>query len=151
MAPATRRGTAASLAGVRATGCTTCVLLPALFGALHPTHDEHIAVIDIDIDLHGVHALQAQMCGVAGLVIALVLETLLFIARASGSPGLGAKYEALVDPKRWAQKQQPARPVEGTAFQTVPGNQAAQGAAEHAQHTGPLQQDVEHAEGKKDR
>ena len=60
-----------------------------------------------------------------GLILALVLETALYISRASLTAGLGAKYESLLDPKRHALKQQQARPVEGASFQTVPGRQAA--------------------------
>ena len=92
---------------------------------------------------------QAQLFGIAGLVIALVLETLLFIARATGSPGVGAKYESLVDPKRWALKQQPAVPIEGETFQTVPG-QKAHGSQQNETSSPLLVEDLT-AEGKKER
>jgi hypothetical protein len=61
------------------------------------------------------------MGGVVGLVLALILETVLFISRTSLTPGLGKKYEAFQDPKRYAQKKQKAVPVPGEAFRTIPG------------------------------
>lgn len=65
--------------------------------------------------------MQEQLCGVVGLILALILETALYISRANLTAGLGAKYEPLLDPKRHALKQQKPQPVEGDSFQTVPG------------------------------
>ena len=69
--------------------------------------------------------MQRPLCGVLGLVVALIFEVALFIARANTSPGLGKKYEALWEPEAFKAKQQRAVPVEGQAFQTTPAAAAA--------------------------
>ena len=86
--------------------------------------------------------MQKHLGGILGLILALILETVLFISRANLTPGLGTKYEALLDPKRHEQKRQKATPS-GDAFQTMPAAAHAQEAARDAR---PL-----HAEPKKKR
>ena len=54
-----------------------------------------------------------------GVIIALILETVLFIARANMQTNAGAKYEHLWDPERAKQKKQPPVPA-GTPFTTQP-------------------------------
>jgi len=63
---------------------------------------------------------------------ALLFETVLFIARTSGTPGLGAKYLRYSDPKRWAQQQQPATVDVQFEYTTTPrtGGKSTPGKAE---------------------
>jgi hypothetical protein len=63
--------------------------------------------------------LQEYLLGIAGMVIALVLETVLFVSRDAQAVGAGKKYEALLDPSRHAMRQQKPKPAEGI-FQTSP-------------------------------
>jgi hypothetical protein len=73
--------------------------------------------------LHNTTDMQKHLGGIVGLVLALVLETVLFISRANlaSTSGLGTKYAALLDPVKHAKQQEPPTPIAGQAFQSVPG------------------------------
>ena len=74
--------------------------------------------------MSGAECVQKHLAGIVGLVAALVLETVLFITRASILPGYGAKYEALTDPAKYANKQQGPKPVVEEAWVSNPAGEA---------------------------
>jgi hypothetical protein len=63
--------------------------------------------------------MQKYLGGVVGVIIALVFETVLFIARASMQTNAGMKYTHLLDPKKAKLQAQPATPA-GKPFTTQP-------------------------------
>ena len=75
---------------------------------------------------YGAECVQKHLAGIVGLVAALVLETVLFITRASILPGYGAKYEALTDPAKYASKRKGPTPVVEEAWVSNPSEQTAQ-------------------------
>jgi hypothetical protein len=65
------------------------------------------------------------------MIIALVLETVLFITRDVQAVGVNRKYKALLDPKRAALQQQKPTPTEEGVFQTSPACQPQNGNRRH--------------------
>lgn len=65
---------------------------------------------------------QKYLGGIVGLIIALVLETFLFMARSTmaDSANLGKKYLHLVDPVKHAQLQAGSTPDLEQTYQTAP-------------------------------
>ena len=64
-------------------------------------------------------SMQKPLGGVVGVIIALILETVLFMARANMQTNAGIKYEHLWDPERAKRKKQKPTPT-GTPFTTQP-------------------------------
>jgi hypothetical protein len=62
---------------------------------------------------------QKPLGGVVGVVVALVLETVLFMARANMQTNEGIKYEHLWDPERAKKKKMKPQPA-GVPFTTQP-------------------------------
>ena len=62
---------------------------------------------------------QKPLGGVVGVIVALILETVLFMARANMQTNTGIKYEHLWDPERAKKKKQKPTPA-GTPFTTQP-------------------------------
>lgn len=63
--------------------------------------------------------MQKPLGGVVGVIIALIFETILFMARANMQTNAGMKYEYLFDPERAKQKKQKPTPA-GCPFTTLP-------------------------------
>ena len=63
---------------------------------------------------------QATIGGTCGVVVALLFETVLFIARTSGKRGMGVKYLRYLDPKKFEDQQKPNEIDVQFEFQTVP-------------------------------
>lgn len=69
--------------------------------------------------LSELHAMQKPLGGVVGVIFALILETVLFMARANMQTNAGMKYEHLWDPEGAKKKKQKPTPA-GTPFTTQP-------------------------------
>ncbi len=62
--------------------------------------------------------MQEPLGGVLGIIVALVFETVLFIARSSMKAGGGQKYQRYLDPDKFEHMQAGSTPAEGQQFIT---------------------------------